>query len=737
MSETLKESEFEKPASARKVSSPPKRLGLWIGIGLVLGILCGLFFGELCAPLQVVGNSYVNLLQMTVLPYLITALISKLGRLNIAQAKRIGWVAAMILLLFWGAGILLVVTVSAFLPPLKGGAFFHSSDLVDVTGNFNLLNQLIPGNVFHSLANEFVPAVVVFCLFFGAAMMAVPNREPVLNLLDSCSEALSKINSFLIRLAPVGLFTLTAAAAGTLRVEEISRLQAYLLMVSIACAVAALLLLPLLVTGLTKISYRELLRAAQEPLLTALATGKLFVVLPLIAESCEELLQSQSETQSFDEKVTPSVVVPLAYPFPHIGKVLSFLFISFAAWYAGRDLSWAQSVSMASTGTISNFASPLITIPFLLDIYRLPQDLMTLFILPGFLTTRMADAVGVMHLMALTLIVNAVVQNELQIRWRRLVISGAAVSLALLLSCGMMSHYLASIKFSDQLDSRFLSLSLSDSAADFEVFHDRYDIPKRQSNEKTALKRIREEKLLRVGYVQDHLPFSFFNSQGKLVGYDVELLHQLAKQLNLRIEFVPFTESTIEEQLDSHEVDVAIGGLIMKPARLLRVGFTEPYQTATISVVLKDHRRDEWISWEDAGSYKELRLGVVSPDLLAPAKHFIPNAEIVAVDSYQDFFHGRLEDVDGLMIAAEQGAAWTVLYPEYTTVIPRPAIQRPVGFAVQRDDIDWINSLNRWLDIERLDGTLDRLERYWIEGGGAKDRTPRWCILRDVLHWVD
>ena len=76
-----------------------------------------------------------------------------------------------------------------------------------------------------------------------------------------------------------------------------------------------------------------------------------------------------------------SVLVPLAYPFPHVGKILAFLFISFAAWYSGKMLSPVETASMAATGAVSSFASPLLTMPYLLDKYQLPQDLMALFIL--------------------------------------------------------------------------------------------------------------------------------------------------------------------------------------------------------------------------------------------------------------------------------------------------------------------------------------------------------------------
>ena len=77
------------PSDLESKASPqqPSRMGRRIAAGLLLGILCGLLFGEYCAPLQIIGKAYVGLLQMTVLPYLVFSLTAKMGRLDLNQAK--------------------------------------------------------------------------------------------------------------------------------------------------------------------------------------------------------------------------------------------------------------------------------------------------------------------------------------------------------------------------------------------------------------------------------------------------------------------------------------------------------------------------------------------------------------------------------------------------------------------------------------------------------------------------
>ena len=718
--------------SMAKERSKPYRMGTWIGVGLLLGILCGVLFGEYCGALQVVGNAYVGLLQMTVLPYLTISLIAKMGRLELHQARKMGLTALAVLLVFWAIGVALIVAVSAVLPPIDGATFFSPAEHSVDAGKSDVLSRFIPTNVFRSLSDEYVPAVVVFCLFFGVALISVPGKEPLLDFLDLCSDGIGHINMFLVRLAPIGLFMLTASAAGTLRVDELERLQAYLILFSLASAIVALGIFPLLVSSLSNIRYRDMLRAALEPMLTAIATGKLFVVLPQVVDKCEQLVE---ETNDAPES-TASVVVPLAYPFPHLGKILAFVFISFAAWYVGRDLSPTQTAAMASTGVISSFASPIVTIPYLLDEHRLPQDLMPLFILPGFITTRLADVVGVMHLMALTVVVTLLLQGRLRIRWGRLLVSAAIVLVCLGAGIVASRWYLTSTKVDYDLDERLLSLSLPSPHPDVVVFKSRDDAPVRPARSGSTLERIKVEKVLRVGYHPDHLPYSFFNRDGELVGFDVELMHRLAVRLQVRLEFVPYEYDTVVEQLESGEIDLASGGLILNPERLLRVGFTQPYHAATLAVVLPDHRRGEFDAWDDPQMPSEVHLAVVSEDFAVAARRQLPHAEIVVIDSINSFFRGARKDLSGLVISAEEGAAWNVLFPDFAVVVPKPIIKRPVGMAVRSADLEWLRFLDGWLEFEQLDRSLNRLRSYWIEGGGTKKRTPRWCVMSDVLHWL-
>jgi ABC-type amino acid transport substrate-binding protein len=97
-----------------------------------------------------------------------------------------------------------------------------------------------------------------------------------------------------------------------------------------------------------------------------------------------------------------------------------------------------------------------------------------------------------------------------------------------------------------------------------------------------------------------------------------------------------------------------------------------------------------------------------------------------------------MSDVDAIAMTAERGAAWSLLYPRYSVVVPQPNVIRlPLAYPVARGDQDLADFLTTWIELKKSDGTIDRLYDYWILGQDAEPRTPRWSIIRDVLHWVE
>ena len=204
-------------------------LSVQVFIALGVGLLAGIFFGELMLVLEPVGDIFIGLLQMAVWPYIVVSLIGGLGRLTPTQAASLGVRGGAFLLLFWGIALLFVLAFVATFPSWTSAAFFTTS-LAEPASAFDFVGLYVPSNPFASLANSVLPAVVLFSIAMGFALIPLDQqkKQPVLDLLETLTSAFMSIASFVVRLAPLGVLALVGVAAGTMRADELVRLQVYI-----------------------------------------------------------------------------------------------------------------------------------------------------------------------------------------------------------------------------------------------------------------------------------------------------------------------------------------------------------------------------------------------------------------------------------------------------------------------------------------------------------------------------
>ncbi len=113
-------------------------------IGVGLGIVSGIFFGEKMAFLKMFGDAFIQLLQMTVLPYVVISLIVGLGGLSYRQAAASARNCGLVLALLWAIGLLVVLLMPLSFPQLAVRLLLQSeSDSADAAVQFPI--TLYPG----------------------------------------------------------------------------------------------------------------------------------------------------------------------------------------------------------------------------------------------------------------------------------------------------------------------------------------------------------------------------------------------------------------------------------------------------------------------------------------------------------------------------------------------------------------------------------------------------------------
>jgi len=709
-------------------------LGNRILIGVAAGIALGIFLGELASPFDVIGRIYVGLLQMTVLPYVAVSLIAKIGGLKLDQARRLAGRAGVVMLALWLISLATVLILPLSLPEWKAGSFFSAS-LVETPAKFDFLGLYLPTNPFHSLANSIVPAVVVFSILLGVALIRTSRKELILAPLNVLGETLSNISNFVVRLAPWGTFALTAGAAGRLSPPEMARVFGYISSYTAGVVFLTFVVLPGFIVAITPFRFRQLMAGFREAGLTAFATGKLFAVLPMVIESSRKLLVDQGVSEE-DAETAADVYVPLAYPFPNAGKILAILFIPFAAWYIGRPLGLTDYPMLLPVGLLTFFGSPVAAVPFLLQLMHLPNDLFPLFLVAGIWCARLGDVLGAMHLLAFTLLSAAWNEGWLRVRPRRLGIWLGYVSVigivVLLANAAVVSRSLAGQEPSRSLVGR---MDLMEETTEIGVEEKARPNPSPLRPQEGRLERVRRTKELRVGYISDRAPFCYRNANGRLVGFDVDLVQRLARDLKASLRLVPFKRDELTGAFAADHFDIAIGGIASSIENFGRYHEAGPYLNLHTALVVADERVEEFKSMAQLRQTKGLRIGFDSAGHLArTGRHRFPGHEAVELPSRDAFLSGEVE-VDALLTTAEAGAVIAMLYPEYSVVVPVGARAKvPIVFAVQvADELDRL--LDRWLHLKQSDGTIENLYAHWILGQRPAGARHRWSVIRNVFGW--
>ncbi len=254
------------------------------------------------------------------------------------------------------------------------------------------------------------------------------------------------------------------------------------------------------------------------------------------------------------------------------------------------------------------------------------------------------------------------------------------------------------------------------------------------------LEQILEAGALRVGYFPDSLPYAYFNREEELVGFDVEMAHILAEELGLELEFVPMDRTRVSEQLQDAYCDILMSGYPVTTRRAAAMTYLEPYAHETFAFLVRDHRRADFTTRESILAQTQLRVAIpgfayareISESLLPG------NAEVRLVNDPADFFNEDMAGVDALFMTAERGSAWSLLYPQFSVVVPQPdPIRIPIAYPVAHGDRALADFLTKWIALKKSDGTLDAFYDYWILGRNAEPKKPRWSIVRNVLGWVD
>lgn len=348
----------------------------WAVIGsLALGGAFGLLMPELSQKFSIVGDVYVNLLKMTTLPFMVSAVIFSLQRLFrdggtsslllrvltvfIGASATVAVVGAIVLLVMRPGTNLSTATLHTF--GVMVGSDAGSNDTVmNLYGTdteakgvslYDVLTSLVPTNIFAALANGDALKALVFALLFGLAVGRVPERISIglSQALETIYQACQKLMHWLSYPLPLILFCMSAAQLGK---SGMGPLHAMLQFV-IAFFVVSLLLLALAAVVIWKRSSHSLgqtLDALRAPFALALATRNSAACMPSMIESLVDGLGFA--------RARVELMVPLTVSLLRVGPMVYYVCATlFIAQLYGHTLGFVEVSTVLLASVLAGFAS--------------------------------------------------------------------------------------------------------------------------------------------------------------------------------------------------------------------------------------------------------------------------------------------------------------------------------------------------------------------------------------------
>lgn len=205
-------------------------------------------------------------------------------------------------------------------------------------------------------------------------------------------------------------------------------------------------------------------------------------------------------------------------------------------------------------------------------------------------------------------------------------------------------------------------------------------------------------------------PFNYFNEEGKVVGFDVDVGEEIASRLGVELDYVTSDWDGLTEGLRNARYDAILGSMAITATRLEVVSFTTPYYYSGAQLVV---RKDTGITETSQMSGKKIAVTV--------ATNFVGDAEALGatVSLYQDdnatimeLIEGRVDGVITDRLVAID-AMNKISGGDQLMLCGQILRLEEMGIAINKDDVELLEKINEILADMRQDGTLKTISEKW------------------------
>jgi len=226
----------------------------------------------------------------------------------------------------------------------------------------------------------------------------------------------------------------------------------------------------------------------------------------------------------------------------------------------------------------------------------------------------------------------------------------------------------------------------------------------------SKLQTILKNKELRVGTTGDWDPMSVKDpATNSYKGFDIDVMNELAKDMGVKVKFVPTDWKTIVSGITADRYDISTS-VTKTPKRAEVAGFTETYyKYGTVPLVLKKNLK-KFSTWESLNNKNVTIATTLGTSQEEKAKEFFPKSKLKSVEApardFQEVLAGR---ADGNITSSTEANKLVITYPELAIVQDGEKNPAFLAMMVSKDDKEWNDYVSKWINDKKTSGFFTNL----------------------------
>jgi len=360
-------------------------------LGLILGIPVGLLLGPRAVFLKPIGDIFIRLIRMIVVPLVFASLL--VGTASLGDVRKLGRIGIKTIA-YYLCTTAVAITIGLVIGNLvQPGSTLDKStrdrlltsyreqavERIEIAKNkpsiMETLIKIVPSNPMESLAEANMLQIIFFALLLGISITLLPEArgKPLLEFFDSISEAMIKMVHIVMKFAPIGVLALIAVVIGKFGTEILVSLLKYASAVIVGLAVHMTIVYSTAVRTFAHMSPIKFFRGIRQAQLIAFSTSSSNATLPVTMECAEENLGVSEEVSSF--------VLPLGATINMDGTALyQGVAAVFIAQVYGLNLTLTDEITIVLMATLASIGAAgvpgigVITLTMVLETLGLPLE---------------------------------------------------------------------------------------------------------------------------------------------------------------------------------------------------------------------------------------------------------------------------------------------------------------------------------------------------------------------------